>query len=796
MAEQSAAEPSFGDLLQQYRRAAGLTQEALAERTGLSARGISDLERGAHAAPRRETLGLLLGALELDPCERTALSAAARKSAVTRPQRDMAAGLTAEASLEFPAARIPAPLDALIGREDDIAAVSALMHKPAIRLLTLTGPGGIGKTRLAIAAATALDDDFPGGVAFISLGAVTDPALVMARIALGLGVREGAADTLVDQLATATHGRRVLVVLDNFEQVLNAAAGIRELLERAPGLSMLVTSRAPLRVSGEHRYVLGPLATTDPADGVDDEALGQSPAVMLFVQRARAVDPHIVLDRENVGTIAAICRRLDGLPLAIELAAARTTALPLNLLHSRLTRALPLLASGARDAPDRQRTLRDTIAWSYDLLSPRERRLFRRLSVFVGGWTLAAAEAVIGGDLDLAEGDVLDALAVLVEQSLIHLERHPGTAPRYGMLDTVREFAVDAAADVENLATLRNRHAAWFRTLVLDAEPDLWGPAQRDTIRRLGAEIGNLRAALDWLLRQDEVQPAARMMLVLGRFWYAEARTQEAMTWLAQAAARRDDFRMPERAQLMASHAYGLYMQGNPDALSLAQDAVAMLRDFRSAPEFDPVMLGVALLVCGHCIANGADQKPYYKEAVALLRAAGDQGWLPSAVANLGGAYFETGDWDRAVACFAEAIALYRNRGTATGLAFAQTFFANILRKHGDEASAIGYYRSAMPVLAATGNNWVVAVGLEGLGAIAAASQPDRAAWLFGAAARLRASSGAATEPEWWGITPELTAELRIRLGDGVYDATFAAGAQAPLDGVMASALASEATLE
>ena len=795
MVEDSAAqEPSFGELLQRYRRAARLTQEALAERARVSARGISDLERGTHAAPRRDTLGLLLDALDLDPRERALLSTAARRSAATRlPNNGGTIPAMGPSSPAFAAARLPMPFDALIGREDELAELGALLRQPDVRLVTVTGPGGTGKTRLAVTIASDADDAFPDGVAFVDLSAVLDAALVTARIAQGLAVREGGSDPLVERIAAAVRERRMLLVLDNFEQVLDAAPEIRELLERTSRLTVLATSRAPLRVAGEHRYSLTPLATDDDAADVNGELLSLSPAAALFVRRAQAVDSHFVLNQQDAATIEAICQRLDGLPLAIELAAARMAVLAPDTLLARLTRALPLLTHGGRDAPDRQRTLRDTVAWSYDLLAPREQQLFRRLGVFVGGWTLEAAEAVAAdGETD----DVLEGLAVLAEQSLIYRDRQPGAAPRYGMLQTVRELAIEIADEHEDVATLRHRHAAWFRALVLDAEPDLWGPAQRDTIRRLGDEIGNLRAALDWLLRQDEVQPAARMMLVLGRFWYAEARTQEAMTWLAQAAARRDDFGMPERAQLMASHAYGLYMQGNPDALSLAQDAVAMLRDFRSAPEFDPVILGVALLVCGHCIANGADQKPYYEEAVALLREAGDQGWLPSAVANLGGAYFETGDWDRAVACFAEAIALYRNRGTATGLAFAQTFFANILRKHGDETSAIDYYRSAMPVLAATGNNWVVAVGLEGLGAIAAASQPDRAAWLFGAAARLRASSGAATEPEWWGITPELTAELRIRLGDGVYDATFAAGAQAPLDEVMASTLASEATFE
>jgi transcriptional regulator with XRE-family HTH domain len=251
MAEESGTEePSFGDLLQHYRRAAGLTQEALAERAGISARGISDLERGAHAAPRKDTLGLLLAALELDPRERASLSEAARRSGIARPRSGAGGNLAPEPSPAFPAARVPVALDPLIGREDNLAAVDALLRHPDVRLVTVTGPGGTGKTRLAVAAATDAHDAFPGGVAFVDLGAVSDPTLVAARIAQALEVRESGADPLAARLATAMRGRRLLLVLDNFEQVLDAAPEIRDLLERAPGLTVLATSRAPLRVAG------------------------------------------------------------------------------------------------------------------------------------------------------------------------------------------------------------------------------------------------------------------------------------------------------------------------------------------------------------------------------------------------------------------------------------------------------------------------------------------------------------------------------------------------------------------
>ncbi|MCD6032071.1 MAG: transcriptional regulator, family, partial [Thermomicrobiales bacterium] len=407
--------PRFGDLLGQHRRAAGLTQEALAEQAGLSVRGISDLERGIRTHPQRETTRMLADALHLVGPEREALLASARRAPVSPSSRPAFRSLAPLSG--SPAARLPVFPGSFVGRATEIAAIRSLLADGGPHLVTLTGPGGTGKTRLAVAIATALRDTFPDGVGFVDLAPLSDPTLVMPRIASSLGVREVAGEPLTETLARHLESRYLLLVLDNCEQVLGAAPEIGSLVAACPQLTLLATSREPLRLRAEQVFPVSPLALPE----APDMALAEQtavPAIALFVERARASDPAFVLTPQNAAAVVAICRRLDGLPLAIELAAARIRVLPPHALLAQLDHSLPVLTGGARDLPERQRTLRDTIAWSYDLLGPEEQTLFQRLAVFTGGWTLAAAEAVTGCDGDL---DVLTGIASLVDKSLVRL---------------------------------------------------------------------------------------------------------------------------------------------------------------------------------------------------------------------------------------------------------------------------------------------------------------------------------------------------------------------------------------
>src|SRR5829696_3791036 len=422
---------SFGNLLRHLRSAAWLSQEELAQRSGVSVRGISDLERGARSAPRLETVRLLADALDVDQASRAALLAAARPDIARRGATDR----------EKPAFfSVPTPLTRLIGREAEVEALRTTLRRDDVRFVTLTGAGGTGKTRLAIAVAVEMGDDFPDGVVFVDLSLLTDPALVVPTIATTLGVREVVGQRLLETLGEVLAASRMLLLLDNCERVIEVAPEITTLLAASPGLTVLATSREPLHVRGEREFPVLPLPLPATTPIVELGQFASVPAIALFVERAEASQPDFTMTAENVAAVAAVCRRLDGLPLAIELAAARVKVLPPQALLARLEHRLPLLTGGGRDLPARQRTMRDAIAWSYDFLTSEQKRLFRHLAVFAGGFTLDGAEAVAAPDGSLA---VLDSVVALVEQSLVRQMPGNEVEPRYHMLETVREFAVE-----------------------------------------------------------------------------------------------------------------------------------------------------------------------------------------------------------------------------------------------------------------------------------------------------------------------------------------------------------------
>jgi predicted ATPase/DNA-binding XRE family transcriptional regulator/Tfp pilus assembly protein PilF len=514
------AEPdlTFAQLLRQARREAGLTQEELAEQAGISPRAVSSLERGINRAPRRDTLELIFAALDLPPDEQAQWERLRRQQSLRSPSGPSADHPAAQQNVH-----LPTPLTSFLGRERELEEARQTLAES--RLVTITGPGGMGKTRLAIKLASTEHQNYPDGVFFIPLAATERPDLVAIAILRALGLDESADRSPVETLEHFLRERSLLLLLDNFEHVASAAPLVSELLEACPRINALVTSRIPLRLSGEKEYLLRPLS--------------HDRSAALFVDRSREIQPAFDPDDGQAATIDEICRRLDGLPLAIELAAARGRVLTPRALLDRLEHPLDILSGGPRDAPRRQQTLRDTIAWSYDLLHPEAQTLFLALAVFRDGWSLEAAEAVGPAGID-----ILDGMTALVESNLIELHSESSDEPRFRMLETIREFGLDLLQTDDSGSTARERHARYMADLVQAAPPFLRGPDQIYWLNRLEVEHANIRLALDWHLTHD-VEAGLRMLAALWRFWWMHSHLTLGRRYFDEFLDRSDDSMEP-----------------------------------------------------------------------------------------------------------------------------------------------------------------------------------------------------------------------------------------------------------
>ncbi len=688
--------PTFAALLRRLRVAAGLTQEELAERANLSVRGVSDLERGLRTAPRRDTVDFLAEALDLTPADRAQLvSAVSRRRGPTGPI----------STLPLPAEPTP-----LIGREQDEARAIQFIRWDGIRLLTLTGPGGVGKTRLAVGVARSLADDFSLGVSFVPLASVSDPALVPADLAESLGVREQAGQPIEESLIAHLQNRMWLLVLDNFEHLIPAAPFLSQLLAVCPRVTALVTSRAPLHLRLEQEMEVQPLAVPLPSSLTSLGDAVRSPAVTLFVQRARAVRPEYNVSEADARTVAEICYHLDGLPLALELAAARIKFFPPHDLLQRLAHPLTLLTGGATDQPLRQQTLRNTIEWSYSLLDEEEQALFTRFSVFAGGCTLDATEAVCNSDGRL---DLLQGMSSLIDKSLVR--REGDEESRFTMLETIRQFAAEKLVKRGDTECVKAEHARYFLGLCESAAPELLGVRQAERLAQLERELDNIRSALAWLRERGRIEEGLRLASALFDFWRMNGHWSEGFHWLEEAFDRSGSIAVPIRARALARAGAlsGLRDEHEPATEGL-EEALVLARRVGDRREIAWVLRNLA--VTTEREGNQSRTAQLVEESLHICREVGDSQGIAENLIGLGSVAMQRGDSARAESCFRGALSLFRELGDRTNVAATLNNLGYTLMEKGEYKEARASLEESVQHLRALGVRGELAPALDSLG--------------------------------------------------------------------------------
>ncbi|MEN9938489.1 MAG: hypothetical protein RLZZ387_5068 [Chloroflexota bacterium] len=761
--------PAFSSWVKQRRKALDMTQAQLALQVPCAPVTLRKIEAGV-LRPSRELSARLVQLLAATPDEYPDVLRSARQASPQPAPRQPA---------------LPVPLSTLIGRAQEVDQLCSMIQRGA-RLVCLTGPGGVGKTRLALAVAHRVQEAFPHGACFVDMAPLAEPQLVASAILEALDVAPGPEWEPVDQLAHALAGRHALLVLDNFEHLLDAAPLITALLRRAPNLVILVTSRVALRLDGEHRFVVPPLAVPDLAHLPGLVTLAQCPAVALFLARAAAAATPVVVTEANAASLAAVCAQLDGLPLAIELAAARAALLTPEMLRDRLAQdgALRALGVGRRDAAARHQTLRATLAWSYDLLEPDDRRLFCHLAVFTGGWTLAAAEQVCGdreGPGTSARHNVADRLAVLIASSLVVRATDADGVVRFTMLETVREYARELLATSGEEDTLRQRHLCSCVDLATAAYTDQVDMS-REGLRALDAERDNLRAALAWSLRPvGQPELGLRLAAHLGQWWFRRGHDDESHRWLAQflehpilADASTEDaararYWSGKHAMMRCDHRLAVQRFAESLAAYVALDDplnAARLRhelarvareqtDYARAAALnqealeylgahDPTYFVADVLLTFGDIATDQGQlsvaAEYLQESLALSRQLGYHVGVGASLMNLGRVMCLAGDLPQARAYAEASLALAWQEGYPTLAGKVQVQLARIERAAGDNAGVARHCVEAITTLREIGIGAIeIAICQELLAGMAAASGQDAdAVQLFSAAAAVR----------------------------------------------------------
>jgi predicted ATPase/DNA-binding XRE family transcriptional regulator len=764
----------FGPWVRALRVTAGLTQAELAESSGISERTVSDLERGLRTSVYPATARQLAAALQVPTDTLPAFLLAARGREAAPPQ-----------NVERPASsirsRLPTPLTRLIGREPELGFILGLLRNREIRLVTVVGPGGVGKTRLATEAAVITQNEFNGGAFFVNLAAIDNPRAVLPALAghLGIGADH---DDIMSLLATRLERGRALLVLDTFEHLLGAARAIRDLLTVCTGLTVLATSRSPLNVRGERLLPLQPLAVRIDAGGG-----AQPAAVELFLERALATSPLLAQDSDTVAVAADICLRLDGLPLAVELAAARVKHMPLADLAKHLDHRLQTLIGGAPESPPRHQTMRSTLDWSYALLDGAQQQLFRSLAVFRGGFSLDAAISVA---TDGADGGrrVIDTLSGLVDASLIVVEESPSGKGRYRLLDVVREYALEEALDAGELDALRRRYAAYFVAIAQEAEPKLRGNTQREWHTRLLEDESNFRAALTWALDDGQGETALRLAGALWMFWRWAGLFAEGRAWLEAALAAADTAPSNERLQALWGAGWLAYHQGDykrTDELGQRMIELLPIGDDGLQRRNALTLIGNAALAVGKLDEAVAA----LNEALTICERSGN-GWaLATSLLNLGTATLRQERAGEANALFERALSLYEAIGDRHFVARTLIQLGYAALERGDRANASGRIATAMQMAAKLGDMWSIAEGLEAVACERAERAPDTTATLAGAALRVRERIAMNAHPADQIINRRHLDHARSRLGSGRFAAAWDKGRELELDAAIGMAL-------
>ena len=724
---------------------------------------------------------------------------------------------------------LPAQPTPLVGRERELDEILALVRNPVVRLLTLTGPGGTGKTRLGLQAAAELTDEFEDGVFFVALAAIGDPALVAPTITRTLGLTESSNQAPEEMLKDYLRDRQTLLVLDNFEQLLASAALLDALLSAASDLKLLVTSRTPLRLYGEHEFPVPPLSLPDPGSPLSFERLTGYEAITLFVERARAVRPDFSLTEENAGAVAEICARLDGLPLAIELAAARTKLLPPQAMLSRLGNRLKLLTGGARNLPERQRTLRNAIEWSYEMLDEGEKTLFAKLSVFSGGSTLEAVEAVCdaGGDLPV---DALEGISSLLDKSLIRQQEEREGEPRFEMLETIHEFALEKLGASTYAEATRRAHAEYFLALAEQAEGGLKESDAERSAELLELEHNNMRAALSWVVEREDSEMGLRLAGALWLFWWIRGYFDEGRRWLEEIIAQGNMGSVVARIRALDGLSWLADVQGDLDRAeaiaeeglqlsanaAIESDIVASLRgtlgdvvllqgDLERAKEQfeesarlyreagDKRGLAEAIGGLGNVFNDSGDYdqaKKYYEEGLSLAREAGSAEARGAFLYSLGHIYLLEGDHERATGLIEEAVSILRGRRRKDDLEFALDNLGWAALLGGDHDRAEALHKESLVLCRELGDRYIASESLEGLACSAGArGEAGRAATLFGAAETLRELVGYQQVPRERALREPYLTAARSAIEEAAWEEAWRVGREMTFEEAVTYAL-------